>query len=93
MALIIRDSEKISFNGLSFTQTGELLLEHSPSGDGKGITLILTRTEEAVFESYGGTRIGYSIVDLIADAVERKTGIRPKDLNYTYDLLAHTFTT
>jgi len=79
------NGKRVDFTGLSFRQVGEKILEMgSPSGDGKGITLKLTEEEEAAFVQVGGLTVGYSIVDLVCDAVGKKTGTRPTGLHYTY---------
>lgn len=74
----------VDFKGLSFAQIGERILDGSPSGDGKGIILILTLEEQMVFERVGGLMVGYSIVDLVTDAIKKRTNRRPENLRYSY---------
>ncbi|MEK7159368.1 MAG: hypothetical protein AAB575_04140 [Patescibacteria group bacterium] len=68
----------------SFKQIGERIFDKSGTCDGKGIRLVLTLEEEFEIERILGFKIGYAIVRLIVDAVEKKTGVRPKGLAYTY---------
>jgi hypothetical protein len=82
MALL--NGQSVSFNELSFIQVGEKILDSSPSGDGKGIVLVLTHDEEVAFERAGGMAVGYSIATLVADAVKKRTGEMPKGLKHAY---------
>ena len=82
--MAILNGKIIGFVGLNFHQIGERILEGSPAGNGKGIILVLTPREELAFESVGGLTVGYSIVDLVADAVQKKKGEKPKALKYVY---------
>lgn len=88
------NGNSVDFRGLTFAQVGERILERSPSGDGRGITMTLTSDEEWTFERAGGMTIGRTICTLIADAIEEKTGVLPVgNLNYKYDIMTRQFTT
>ncbi len=87
------NGKSVDFRGLTFAQVGERILEESPDGDGKGIQMTLTSEEERTFEWAGGITIGRSICELMADAIEKKTGKPSVNLNYRYDILVRQFTT
>ena len=65
---------------------GERLLDASPTGDGKGIKLVLTKHEESIlFCLYNGHwPARWILMTALIDAIERKTGQRPLP-HYTYD--------
>ncbi len=74
----------VRFTGLSFSQIGEVIVKVTQSDDGKGINLVLTPEEQNAFERAGGMAVGYTIVDLVVDAVLKKTGKKPEGLEYSY---------
>jgi hypothetical protein len=78
------NGQNVTFDRLSFEDVGRCLLAASPNKDGKGIRLELTPKEEGVLESVGGMTVGYSLVDLIADAIREKGGSDPTGLCYRY---------
>lgn len=82
MALL--NGNRVSFVGLSFSQIGEHILERTSSVTGKGLRLVLDADEEKAFENFGGLAVGRTIANLIADAVEKKTGTKPDKLDYVY---------
>ncbi len=85
------NGKNVSFAGKTFVQIGELVSEASPAGDGRGVTLELDFHEENTFVRNFGLRVGFVLMDLVADAVEKKTGQRPNGAKYTYaDRVFHT---
>ena len=72
-----------SLEGKSFSEIGKLLQEASPAKDGVGLKVELTEEEESVFESNFGMTIGYTICEVIADAVKAAGG-NPRGFKYTY---------
>lgn len=78
------NGQKVNFNNKNGHEIGEQLLEASPTGDGKGINLQLTESEQEIFEAIAEMRVGLYFASAIADAVEKKTGTKPTDLRYTY---------
>lgn len=92
LTCIIIDDIIVSFSGLTSYQIGEKLLEASPNKDGRGLVLVLTEDEERAFENAGGMAIGYSIADLIGDAM-KKDGRNLTGPKYRYDPHSYTFTT
>lgn len=74
----------VNFQGLTLAQIGEKLLDSSPSKDGRGIVLDLTLSEEDTFVEIGGFTVGRTIVTLIADLIEKRTGKKPQNLAYIY---------
>ena len=82
MALVNGTNKGLS--GLSFREIGERIVEETGTTDGKGLTVQLMQWEEAVFVDTFGLKVGYALCELIIDAIEKKTGTRPEDLEYTY---------
>lgn len=84
------NGKKVNFYGLNMREVGEKILVESGSVDGQGIVLELSAGEETAFEAYGGLNVGYLIANLLAIAVKKKTGERPRDIKYVYHNLVFT---
>lgn len=83
MALV--NGKRKEFTGLSFKGIGELIVEETGTTDGKGLTIQLMQWEEAVFVEHFGLAVGAALCELIVDAIEAKTGIKPNGLQYTHE--------
>ena len=72
------NGNEVDFEGISYVEIGELLLELSGTQDGSGLAVYLTEEESSGFMSDFETfDLGLVLADLVLDAVEKKTGKRP----------------
>ncbi|PIR94541.1 hypothetical protein COT97_00660 [Candidatus Falkowbacteria bacterium CG10_big_fil_rev_8_21_14_0_10_39_11] len=78
------------FFGLSLSVIGEKIGEVAKTSDGNGLRVELCDLEEMAFVAYAGLNVGYSIADLICDAIEKKTGQQPVELKYVYANMVFT---
>ena len=82
----------VPVTGSSLKLIGVALLKASPKGDGVGLKVVLTETEERQIETLVGMHVGAALLEVIGDAVGA-TGGDPNSLRFEYNAHTRTFET
>lgn len=78
------NGQEVSLYQNTFQEIGRKLLEASPSKDGRGLCLQLTLEEERDLAAIAGMKVGYSLFDLMKDAMREGGCLIPDGLEYKY---------
>jgi hypothetical protein len=74
----------VALHNKSLTEIGNILAESSDK-NGVGIELKLSRLEEFHISPSGVRTISFQLVGALADAIERREGVRPRGPVATYE--------
>jgi len=91
------NGKDVSLEGLTMRRVCEIILDASPTGDGRGIKLVLTADEMAAFDKaangeeasgFDGSRV---LQDLLIGLLKERLGRVPAGLHFSWTLSTGVF--